>query len=599
MISKCNNDDLQQNKVDRKYFLLFQNWKELTNVNTLDTYQFRVMNTLSGIQELLIVIDQKLQALVKTNHNVVDSRNELREIIKRDSSLKGHYPVVYQRLLSHLNTKVDTDAELKALRHRLKYLYEMIAENYYQYTVEDLEEAIESGNKELQVSITNRLVSCCVTKGWSVKALNKVIELLYDSELGCNAWNQFKSTVLSREQRTYTIYIPIKVKILARQFKGIERQVDLVEKLSNFGIDTQNSNDLISSIQNKKASSMFEKNQLYAVIKQVSFDSYSASLNAINKLSNATSVLSFYNYIDAWQITALKWIVVDEQSLSFQQIRADDIYGKYLGTERAQSLIDKSRKLMQRDTSIKAKLISTFSYSNMGCAASAQEEKYINTWIALESLCRSDIHENIINNVLDVVPPALCRTYIYKIYRNFIEDCKRCDVSFNLSTGPLFNNNSSNRDKVKELIDSLKNQCIASEFGEACKCNDLLYYRYNEILKLVNDVNATFSKIEKHYNNIKLQLSRLYRIRNEIAHNAFGLDQSLSIFNEHLYDYLSGTVTEIVMCADKNQIDDIYEVFERIKDNYNEFKDIIQLKKGANAIELLEELTDTGIINLI
>ena len=63
-----------------------------------------------------------------------------------------------------------------------------------------------------------------------------------------------------------------------------------------------------------------------------------------------------------------------------------------------------------------------------------QEDKFINLWVALESLCRTDMYENIISNVLETVPPALCLKYIYRCYRNFAEDCLRCNVNFDLST---------------------------------------------------------------------------------------------------------------------------------------------------------------------
>ena len=51
-----------------------------------------------------------------------------------------------------------------------------------------------------------------------------------------------------------------------------------------------------------------------------------------------------------------------------------------------------------------------------------------------------------------------------------------------------------------------------------------------------------------HYKNVKRQLSRLYRLRNEIAHSALNDGTSLIRQIEHLDDYLAGFVAEVVMC---------------------------------------------------
>ncbi len=54
MTKNCNDLDLTGNGVDSKFILFYQLWKELTDKRTLDSYQFRVMNTLSVLEELKI-----------------------------------------------------------------------------------------------------------------------------------------------------------------------------------------------------------------------------------------------------------------------------------------------------------------------------------------------------------------------------------------------------------------------------------------------------------------------------------------------------------------------------------------------------------------
>ena len=102
-----------------------------------------------------------------------------------------------------------------------------------------------------------------------------------------------------------------------------------------------------------------------------------------------------------------------------------------------------------------------------------------------------------------------------------------------------------------------------------------------------------------HYKNVKRQLSRLYRLRNEIAHSALNDGTSLIRQIEHLDDYLAGFVAEVVMCWEKNRQSSIESIFEMIKDNYREYSDIKASKRGANPIALLDDLRKTGIISLL
>ena len=68
---------------------------------------------------------------------------------------------------------------------------------------------------------------------------------------------------------------------------------------------------------------------------------------------------------------------------------------------------------------------------------------------------------------------------------------------------------------------------------------------------------------------------------------------------EHLDDYLSDFVAEVVMCWERNPQSSIENIFEIIKDNYREYWDIKSSKKEANPMLLLENLRKTGIISLV
>ena len=60
MKKKLNNGDLDEKGVDPKYYLFYQIWSELTDEKTLDTYQFKIMNTISALEELEKVLNRRI-----------------------------------------------------------------------------------------------------------------------------------------------------------------------------------------------------------------------------------------------------------------------------------------------------------------------------------------------------------------------------------------------------------------------------------------------------------------------------------------------------------------------------------------------------------
>lgn len=246
--------------------------------------------------------------------------------------------------------------------------------------------------------------------------------------------------------------------------------------------------------------------------------------------------------------------------------------------------------------SIREKLQGAFVYTNISRASLFQEEKFMNLWIALESLARTDMYSDIILNIKESVPAAMTLRYIYRIVRNFIEDCKRCEIDFIFSKCSIDVQQETKQNMVKEFIALIKDPILYSELKEKCKYNSLLFNRVDSIKSLVTDVNYTKIKVENHYKRVYWHIQRLYRIRNEIAHAALREKSSLILYIEHLYDYLSTYISEIVTCLSGKELETIEDALCYIKDNYFVFVDMV--KNGDYDI-IEKNVLASGIINLI
>lgn len=600
MIKECNNHELDEKGIDSKYYLFYQVWKELTGKKTMDSYQYHIMNSLEALRELDMVIGQRLNRYHSTNHNIDECKAETIEIIGRDRVIRKYYPCIWSQLMTHLASTAETDAKQRALKYQIEYSYGILRDNYLQFLINELEEDLENSNKTNIINKTDMLISNCVSNGWSTLALANMVDILNDSKVDGTKWNTFKNRLLMSDEENYCVFIPVRINL--KSTRSQTRQVALekmYKEILEMGITTKTKDEICSEYN------CFEGNAIKDVrhmeVNVLAYDYYSAVYKAIDICTNVLNILGFYNYIEPWNVKNIRCWSLNKESGSVKEIYVNDLYATYDYIESSIKIYKTSKNIyLLGDTSVSRKLQDAYAYTNMGKGAVAQEERFINTWIALESLCRGDVYENIISNVLETVPPALCLRYVYQHFRNFIEDAGRCSIDFSFSTRTIdLSGQRSKEEIVKDILDVFKDDTLYAELLAKCAVNDLLIQRCDYLHKLATDKNELFNKIGQHYTNVKRQLSRLYRIRNDIAHNAMTSNGTLILYIEHLEDYLTKFVGEVVMCADKKHEYNIELIFEMIKDNYQIFYDIVHNKKNAAPNVVLNGLLDNGIIDLI
>ena len=556
------------------------------------------MNTLSILKELRKVIDQRLKRYHCTNDNINECKSEAVSIIKGDHILSEFYPIVKARLLSHVADKAETDTQQKALAYQIEYSLNIIESTYLNNLLISLEESIDNQENAAIITKTNQLISCCAEKGWSSEALFNVVGVLRGSKDNDNCWEQLKCKILAPTDE-YHILFPLKVRVISAQGQKTESAREKVlSHIRKFEIELLEKDEIICRYSglNEK----LEDNQKYLLMKVSAHDFYSASYMAISKIADILNVFSFYNLINPWDMRDVTWISINTSNQYHKILKSKELYSTYDYLESAGKVFRAAKQLEYgAKHNVKVKLRATYSYTNMGKASYAQEEKFMNTWVALESLCRTEVYDNIISNVLETVPPALCLRYIYRLFRNFSEDCLRCNVNFDFDQNTINLKHPSKEKVVKDVILAMNDENYYLEMLEKCSVNNLLVERCKELHQIAVDGNEMFNRIDRHYCNIKRQLSRLYRIRNEIAHSALNESASLIRYIEHLDDYLSSFVSEVVICWEKNPNSDLEHIFEILKDNYRAYVSIKSSKKSANPSLLLQGLRETGVISLI
>lgn len=339
MKKHTNDSELLQRNIDTKYFVLYQVWKELTDYRSLDSYQYKVMNSLSAINELVNVLNNSLRRVYTSNHNINECKAETMSIIKEDPVLKKYYFNYWSILISHLSEKAETDAQQRALRYQLEYIYNEIANEYFEKLVEILENSINEGDIRGVVENANRVVSNCVTRGWSSNALYDFVDILSDSGTDSGKWNIFKEKILKKQRDEYHILIPLKVRIIANRetHDSVEdKLIDNIKSMSIDVLDIDELNNIYSYVDD------FITDAKYLDVTISAFDFYSASHSALSKYANILNMFSFYNVIEAWSVKDISWNAVNVNLQQWKNMRPKDLYGTYAYLESASRIFRNS-----------------------------------------------------------------------------------------------------------------------------------------------------------------------------------------------------------------------------------------------------------------
>lgn len=591
MLKGNNDQDLKNQSVNEELVPFVQIWHEMVYNFTLDVYQYRILNSLTALKELSEVIKKTIEGVYTTNHNIDCCRLETLDTIKRDPILEKYEKGILNRLKLHLGTKVEKPHEQKTLAHQVQYVIRKIEKSYLNDLFTELYKAITDSNYELITEYTNSTVSQCVSNGWSPRALFELTRYFRGPDRLENKWQKFKTELCSNTQANFDTLIHIPFTDSAT--KG---------RLQNIGLVIKSYDELIleySYLTDIK--SLLKNGKNYIQQKVESADIYSAAHISIRRLSEPLNFASFYNLIDTWDIKSINVISINISTRYHKSIRADDLYQTYDYLDNSNNIFDSTKNIFTSDSKngIKARLQGSFAYTNISRVSLFQEEKYINLWVAIESLAKTEMYPDIISNVKEVLPAALCLRYVYRIVRNFVEDCGRCGIEFCFTDRIIDMKQESKRQLVQETIDLLRNDQGYSELLQKCDVHTMLKHRCVQIQKLVSDVSYALKKIENHYNKVKWQVQRLYRIRNEIAHSALQEQSSLIILIEHMYDYLSIFILEIVMSIENKKLETLGEVFTVIKDNYELFIELAKSKDQQTHNILYDTVLKTGTIDLL
>lgn len=606
MLPRSNDAQLQRyKKINSIYIFFYQRWQEMLESRTLDMYQYNILNSYVACMELSDVIEKTMSGLLTSRQNVDDCKEEALSIVKSDEILEKHNRPLKIMLLRILAAKIEgkpredsSDGKsgvqyisLNRLKYQLKTPIRLLETSYLTYIMNSLKESIDALDNTKVETCISCLISQCIFNGWSANGLFELADYLTGDKTETEKWDEFKSRIVDYPCKSFEVYYSLKIEtshgLNAEKIREIIRTLGLRTEL---GKQIQE-----ESREMPELCSKISPTTTYLILNVNATDVYAGVLSAINILNSKLSIATFYNIISPWIANAPEIIVFDTNSHFTANLKLTDIFKTYDYIDSHNSIFEDTNQIFKdpKKAEIAAKIGAAFAYTSLSRSALFQETKYISLWIALESLMRTGQYGDIISHIKLVLPEIMCTRYIYRIVRNFSEDCIRCGFS-SLATIGIDLHSPNKTDVVGKMIYVFRDSTRYPILQQSCNCNSLLLYRCNEIHTLLTSTNEVKKRLDHYTQKIRWHIQRLYRIRNEITHSAFKQNKSLIIYIEHLYSYLAQIMSEIVFYIENKDVSSVEEALAILKENYATFYSI--LSQGTLSTS---EVLPNGIIELV
>lgn len=525
-------------------------YQELLNSNTLASYQPRLMNLLSYIDEIIDLIKFYNQD-ERAKHYIIKSLSEFIHYLKDDKSANEIYHDEISMLENEFKyINVLNDINIKKIRIIMGYfLSDDKKTKYWDSICNNLLESVcsEEFNKEHIRRNLDKINSSCkffisylLNQGMSTRYLfNRSDMFTQISNYGSRNWKEQMSNIikkLSIKEYTHRVYF-----ILSTDKKLTHDNYNI----NNLNI--YNHNDFIKEnkqiIKRNERFTKFLKQKKgkgfhYVVEFKIKSSNYdNAQLKAKNRLD---VLLDAINVLYKIEILDNSLVITENQGKQhFNTIQNISLErGSRFLYDHEMDLISIFNRLNRDSIEI---IENSLRYYRLARESKSIEQKILNTWISIESLYvrNRNNKENIISNIIQNVPMIYNSFSIIRRVRYAKELLKSNKISIpdEIKNHLDIKNNMFDKTTTdeqvlkiithKELFLSLVNNINGSEH---------LKYRLGSIMEFIHH-DKIMSKFKESEESIHNQLYRIYFMRNKISHRGHYKKINPHLL-EHLTDYL-------------------------------------------------------------
>lgn len=228
----------------------------------------------------------------------------------------------------------------------------------------------------------------------------------------------------------------------------------------------------------------------------------------------------------------------------------------------------------------KDQLMSSLQYHRIALAASTDEVRLVNLWIALECFARGTM-ASIIRAICTYIPPSVAINDPYKILKGLCINIQRILPFVNKEKLAIIS--KSGTDNIIQPVELLsifldkEGGAKIETFHQIFSDHPLMIYRIWRLReKMFKNTKTLRRSLESHKQNIEWQLRRIYRARNHVNHRG-SCKPDTSQLIQHLHTYLVTSLHNLIYDLNKNENWSISQVLEH---RYSLFEYFIELLNG-------------------
>lgn len=136
---------------------------------------------------------------------------------------------------------------------------------------------------------------------------------------------------------------------------------------------------------------------------------------------------------------------------------------------------------------------------------------------------------------------GVCNNYPRRLLRDLIENLNRLKVQYDPAIRKILDTERKFARKETSLLQIIRDPNLRADLENCCSESPLLRSRISELNDKIGTSASVWKTVEKHRENVKQHLARMYRIRNRIVH---GAAHNLSI--DHLSANLPAYLVDIL-----------------------------------------------------
>lgn len=528
--------------------------------NSIDSYRLKLHNPKSLIEELITVINSSINGVLTNNDYVEFTSKELKKSLEDNNDVlifksisKAHYLDILSKA-NRNNYKLIQQSSKLILKYNQEYFHTVFDEinnilNSFT-SFQDKKRKIDLGKKKEFTAIKKKLIVLIdylycelLSIGFSKQYLYKIFQsvFIYNRNPSTNFDLQLKifKNLITKEDENFKIIFSIKDKSFSyRDLKKIDERYFLVDKKQR---------NILKSVISDEGKSYIEKNisNILIGLEYSTKDHFKAVQLSIDKLSKDLDIYHLGYNNKHYKVESHCLTIGQNEPNKATAVPSNfQIDGKFNSNEIVfNNLLEKIKKLQGTniDKDSYQKILSAIRYYRTGSESPELETKFLNYWIGLEFIFTSFYsEEKTIDRIRNYFSKCHSLIYVKRNLFDFHKTLQRLDVAPSIA--------GYNPD-LNYLLSNITYNTIRDNTN-----SELLKFRADYFQKWYQEPNKINEVLDRHQNNIKWNITRLYRIRNEIVHNA-AIKNGIYTHISHLKYYLSFILNSILNFMANNAVD--------------------------------------------